>query len=93
MPPHQDELPQKRKRFLNAKLIPEDNVHEDAVKRRKLIAQPPSSQSTQPTAKLIPHRSCSASVEAVDDEDYLSRQNAGRPRDPNTIIESVYDDE
>ena len=29
----------------------------------------------------------------VDDEDDLSRQNAGRPRHPNTIIESVDDDE
>jgi ribosomal protein L35 len=87
---YQDELPQKRKCIPNAKLISEDNVHEDAVKRRKLIAQP---LSTQPTAKPIPHRSRSASVAAVDDEDDLSRRNAGRPRDPNTIIESIYDDE
>lgn len=63
---YQDELPEKRKRIPNAKLISEDNVHEDAVKRRKLIAQP---LSTQPRAKPILHRSCSASVEAVDDED------------------------
>jgi hypothetical protein len=54
---------------------------------------PLSSQSTQPKAKPITDRRRSASVEAVDDEDNLSHQNAGRPQDPNTIIESVYDDE
>jgi len=48
--------------------------------------QGPQTKSKQQHRRL-------ASVEAVDDEDDLSRRNAGRPRDPNTIIESVYDDE
>jgi len=89
----ENRLPQKRKRTLNSKLTSEDNVHQDAVKHRKLMAQSTSSQLTQPKAKLIPHRSRSASVEVVDDQDNLYRHNAGTPRDPDTLLESVYDDE
>jgi hypothetical protein len=57
------------------------------------MAQSTSSQLTHPKAKLIPHRSRSASIEVVDDQDNFSRRNAGTPRDPNTLLESVYDDE
>jgi len=57
------------------------------------MAQPTLSQLTQPTAKLMPHHSRSASVEVVDDQDSLHHHNAGTPQDPNTILESVYDDE
>ncbi len=90
---HGSELPQKRNHTLNAKLISKDNVHQDAIKHRKLMAKSTSSQLTQLTAKLMLHRSCSASVEVVDDQDNLYHHNAGTPRDPNTILESVYDDQ
>jgi hypothetical protein len=92
---YNDELPTKRKRTLNPKLTSEDNVHEDAVKRRKRDATQ-SIQSTQSTSshKSIPHTSRSASVEmdAEDDENFLL-WNAGRPRDPNAILESVDEEE
>jgi hypothetical protein len=71
----------------------EDNVHHDAVKHRKLMAQSTSFQLTQPTTKLMPHHSHLASVEGADDQDNLHHQNMGTPRDPNTVLESVYDDE
>ena len=93
MSSHENGLPHKRKCTLNSKLLSEDNVHHDAVKHRKLMAQSTSSQSTQPTARLMPTRTRSASVEVVDDQDNLHRYNAGTPQDPNTILESVYDDE
>jgi hypothetical protein len=54
------------------------------------MAQSTSSQLTQPTAKLMPHCSRSASVEVVDDQDNLYHHNAGTPQDPNMILESVY---
>ena len=57
------------------------------------MAQSTSSQLTRPTAKLMPQRSHSESVEEVDDQDNLYHHNAGTPRDPNTILECVYDDE
>jgi len=83
-----DILPNKRKRMLNSKITSEDNVHEDAVKRRKLVA-------TQLTSvpKSIPHtRTRSASVEVVEDEENSHPRNAGRPQDPNAILESVNED-
>jgi len=78
-------LPNKRKRTLNSKLTSEDNVHEDAVKRRKLVAT--QSTSVPKSIPCTPTRS--ASVEVVDDEENSQRRNAGRPQDPNAILESV----
>jgi hypothetical protein len=49
-------LPSKRKRFLNPKLMTEDNVHEDAVKRRKAAetsseTEKMAATKTQPTTR------------------------------------------
>ena len=72
----ENNLPSKRKRTLNPKLTSEDNVHEDAVKRRK-------AQSQTKTPGTTSHSSRQASVEAVDDlEDHI-RRNAGHPKNPN----------
>jgi len=70
-----DNLPNKRKRTLNSKLTSEDNVHEDAVKRRKLVA----TQFTSVPKSIPCTRTRSASVEEVEEEENSSWQNAGRP--------------
>ena len=80
-----DDLPNKRKRTINSKLTSEDNVHEDAIKRRKLVA----AQFTSVPKPIPCTRTHSASVEMVEDEENSSCRNAGRPRDLNTILESV----
>ena len=79
-------LPTKRKRTLNPKLTSEDNVHQDAVKRRQAL------QSHTKTSGATGHSSRRASVEVVDDpEDHVLR-NAGRPKNPNSILESTDDE-
>ena len=40
-------LPAKRKRTLNPKLTSEDNMHQDAVKRRKQLPDPALHSTTQ----------------------------------------------
>ena len=84
----EETLPAKRKRTLNSKLTTEDNVHQDAVKRRKLqAAQRKSSTPTQKSqTSKQQNSSCEVSVEEVNDEDnHVS--NAGPPKNPNAILE------
>ncbi len=113
------DLPTKRKRTINPKLLHNDNMSSDAVKRQKLealkfnqtlgplasssqsIAATTSSTDTGAhlslTAPSAPSTSapstCQASVKIVDDDDHF-RPNAGTPKNPDTILESVhYDDD
>ena len=75
-------LPAKQKCTLNSKLASEDNVHEDAVKQRKLDTTHPkastskitdpsfrsATQNPKPLATSKQHSfSCQASVEEVDE--------------------------
>jgi hypothetical protein len=101
-------LPTKRKRTINPKLLDDDNVSSDAVKRRKVEALKSTTraqisgtsatsqfssrpQSSQPTTQSKPS-SRQASVEAVHDDNNTTCHNAGIPRNPSTILESVDDD-
>jgi hypothetical protein len=93
-------LPTKRKRTLTSKITDEDNVHEDAIMRRKLAqltqpappttsgTKPPKAKASQPLTKLP---DCQPSVEAVEEEDDDTYQNADQPRNPNAILEEVED--
>ena len=80
-------LPAKRKRTLNPKLTSEDNVHHEAIRRRQEL------QSQTKTSGTIGHSSCQASVEAVDDPEDRVRCNAGRPKNPNLILEATDDED
>ncbi len=115
------DLPTKRKRTINPKLLDNDNMSSDAVKHQKLEALKfnqtlgplaSSSQSivattsstdtgahlsstaplTAPSASSTSAPSiCQASVEIVDDDDNHFCPNAGTPKNPDTILESVHD--
>ena len=103
------DVPNKRKRKVNPKLLDDDNVSSDAVKRRKVEALKSTTraqistsataqsssrpQSSQPTAQSIPSTSRQASVEAVHDEGDITCYNAGTPRNSSTILESVDDND
>ena len=80
-------LPAKRKRTLNPKLTSEDNVHHEAVKRRQEL------QSQTKTSGTASHSSRQASVEAVDDPEDRVCRNAGRPKNPKSILEATDDEE
>ncbi len=80
-------LPAKRKQTLNPKLTSEDNVHHEAVRRRQEL------QSQTKTSGTISHSSHQASVEAVDDPEDCVRHNAGRPKNPNLILEATDDED
>jgi hypothetical protein len=80
-------LPAKRKRTLNPKLTSEDNVHHEAVSRRQEL------QSQTKTSGTISHSSRQASVEAVDDPEDHVRRNAGRPKNPKSILEATDDED
>jgi hypothetical protein len=100
-------LPTKRKSTINPKLLDDNNVSSDAVKRRKVEALKATTQSqistsatsqsssrpqsSQPTTQPKPS-SRQASVEAVHDDNDITCHNAGIPRNPSTILESVDDD-
>jgi hypothetical protein len=68
---------------INPKLLDEDNVSTDALKRRKLTASKSVTQSTQssndtsPSARVTPSTSQQASIEVVDDDDDAGGHNAG----------------
>ena len=81
----ENNLPSKRKRTLNPKLTSEDNVHEDAVKRRQ-------AQFHTKTPVTTSHSSRQASVEGIDDPDDHIRRNAGHPKNPNSILEDTDDE-
>jgi len=100
-------LPTKRKCTINPKLLDDDNVSSDTVKRRKVEALKSTTraqistsatsqsssrpQSSQPTTQSKPS-SRQASVEAVHDDNDTTCHNAGIPRNPSTILESVDDE-
>ena len=82
------DIPNKRKRTVNPKLLDSDNMSIDAIKRCKVeamktVTQPPTQPST----------SRRVSVEVVEDDDDISCRNAGTPTNPNTILESANDDD
>ena len=76
------DLPEKRKRTTNPKLLDDDNVSQDAIKRRKMEAS-----SSKNNLSRTPSRQ--PSVEAVADEDDTTCRNAGPPKNRNVIIEST----
>jgi len=108
--------PTKRKRIINPRLLDDDNMSSDAIKRRKLevvksaMGQASSGSSSQPsvaattsstntvgdfsstTPSVLPS-TCQASVEIVDDDEDHFRCNAGAPKNLDTILESVDDDD
>lgn len=96
------DLPQKRKRTINPRLLDDDNVSIDAIKRRK-AASKSATQTTQASnssnnplpmqvMQQTPSASRRASVEAVDDNAEVCL-NAGSPKNGDTILESVDDDD
>jgi hypothetical protein len=92
------QLPTKRKRTINPKLLDDNNVSTDAFKRRKLAASKSVTQPTQSSndasssARVTPSTSQRASVEVVDDDDDAGGHNAGSPKNADTILESVNDE-
>jgi hypothetical protein len=84
----EETLPAKRKRTLNSKLATEDNVHQDAVKRRKFqTAQQKTGIPTQNSQTSKQQNSSrQVSVEEVNDKDNHVR-HAGPPKNPNAILE------
>src|SRR6266542_2739334 len=86
------DLPIKRKCIVNPKLFNDDNMSNDAIKCRKLEALKASKSVTQISASQASTSRC-ASVEAVEDNKNIHRPNARSPKNPNTIIESVDDDD
>lgn len=99
-------LPAKRKRTLNYKLASEDNVHLDAVKRRKfLTSQQKTTGSTASTTSKIPFRSASQNSQpSVTSKHHSSRQgsveevddnqdHAYPPKKPNAILEDSDSDD
>ena len=82
------DLPNKRKRTVNPKLLDNDNMSLDAIKRRKVEATKTVTQ-TQPK----PSTSRQASVEVVNDDNDISCHNSGTPTNPNTILESANNDD
>ena len=80
-------LPTKRKQTLNPKLTSEDNVHHEAVKHRQEL------QSQTKTSGTASHSSRQASVKAVDDPEDRVYRNAGRPKNPKSILEATDDEE
>ena len=99
-PPNSEQtLPTKRKRTLTSKITDEDNVHEDAIKRRKLaqLTQPPT-QPTRTTSSTKPPNRPTAqssrpnrqpSVEVAEEEEDHTCHNAGQPQNPSAILEEV----
>ena len=95
-------LPAKRKQTTNPKLLDDDNVSLDAIKRCKqeLSTLPATSSSNPETmASAQSSRTSSstnpsqrASVETVADEDDMPHHNVGQPKNPRFIIESTDDD-
>jgi hypothetical protein len=94
----------KRKRTINPKLLDDDNMSHDAIKRRKLEASKsvprtqistsqPSNNISNSTTQPKSSTSRRASVEAVEDDEVINRRNAGTPKNPNTILESADDDD
>ncbi len=97
MAPSDKELPAKRKRTTNPKLLDSDNISLDAIKRRKVEASKFSTHSTTGASKSssvqLSESSRQASVETVADKDDISRRNARRPKNPNVILESTEDED
>jgi hypothetical protein len=101
------DLPAKRKRTTNPKLLDDDNISADAIKRRKLESSKSSSLTTPGTSKnsnldtisaaqsskTSSESSRQASVECVEDEDDTSRHNAGPPKNSRYILESTEDED
>jgi len=83
------DLPAKRKRTTNPKLLDDDNVSHDAIKRRKKDSEVASSSKTN----LSRTSTRQASVETVADEDDITCRNAGQPKNRNVIIESTDDED
>jgi len=108
MPPDFD-LPIKRKRTVNPRLLDDDNMSSDAIKRRRTEALKSVTQTqigtsqlessnnvnstTSSTPQPKPSTSQRTSVEEVHDEDDVRVRNAGSPKNPNTILESAEDSE
>lgn len=94
-------LPAKRKRTLNPKLTDDNNVHADAVKKRRLQHEGSGKPTKQTTAQKKKKSSIqpsvnvnrSPSIEEVEDEDTPLQRNAGPPKNPNAIIEHTDEEE
>ena len=79
----------KRKRTTNPKLLDDNNMSLEAIKRRKLESSTVPAASTSKSSSAKPNRQ--ASVEAIADEDDMRGRNAGHPKNPRLILESVDD--
>jgi len=89
---NEEVLSGKRKRTLVSKLTSADNIHKDAVKRRKGLEKPtetPTKASTDKLPAAISQSSRQASIEVDDDEDVQIQHNAGRPKSPDSILEAA----
>jgi hypothetical protein len=87
----------KRKRTVNPRLLDDDNMSSDAIKRRKLEALKTTSQiqhevgtshASHPATQSIGRW---ASVETVHDDEDTACHNAGSPKNSSTILESAND--
>lgn len=93
----------KRKRTINPRILDDNNMSSDAIKRRKLEALKSTSQSTSQSQHEIGTSHASqpatqstgrqASVETVHDDEDTACRNAGSPKNSSTILESANDDD
>ena len=92
------QLPTKRKRTINLKLLDDNNVSTDAFKHCKLAALKSVTQHTQSSnnasssAQVTPSTSQQASIEVVVDDGGAGGHNARSPKNADTILESVNDE-
>ena len=96
MPYGDSDLPAKRKRTTNPKLLDDDNVSQDAIKCQKMqatsslmIASTSNPDTASSSKQKSSRTSCQASVETVVDENDITCHNAEQPKNPNVIIEST----
>jgi hypothetical protein len=96
------ELPP-RKRTLNPKLLDENNLDRDAVKKRKLLADQLQSATAPSQANIAegpsqPQKpaqfgkstsSRQPTLEVIGDQDDATCHNAGKPRNSNVILEAA----
>jgi hypothetical protein len=87
------DLPAKRKHTTNPKLLDDDNVSQDAIKRRRMEVSIASTSNLNTASSsnnnLSQTSTRQASVEAVADKDDTTCHNAGPPKNRNIIIEST----
>ena len=89
----QDHIRHNAGRPKNPNLIIEDTDDESNIGYQHAIKRRQEKQLRTKTSGTTSHSSRQASVEAVDDPEDRVRRNAGRPKNPKSILEATDDEE